>query len=151
MPMRIHYSILVVVVLGVGAATAGAQQPAAGQIKVASGQAYVVREGALVPATVGLEVVESDGLRTGTDGRLGVTMRDDTRLSLGPSSEARLDRFRYAPSEGSFGFALYVLRGVATYVSGRIAKLSPDAVRLETPAAIVGVRGTELAIRVQDE
>ena len=37
---------------------------------------------------------------------------------------------------------LKVVRGVAAYVSGRIAKLAPDAIRLETPAAIVGVRGT---------
>jgi hypothetical protein len=37
---------------------------------------------------------------------------------------------------------------MAAYVSGRIAKLSPDAVRLETPGAIVGVRGTTLALAV---
>jgi hypothetical protein len=36
---------------------------------------------------------------------------------------------------------------VAAYVSGRIAKLAPDAVRLETPAAIVGVRGTTVVLR----
>ena len=35
------------------------------------------------------------------------------------------------------------------YVSGRMAKLAPDSIRLETPAAIVGVRGTSLAIRVE--
>ena len=46
---------------------------------------------------------------------------------------------------------LKFVRGVTTYVSGRIAKLSPDAVRLETPAAIVGVRGTTLAIRVDEK
>jgi len=44
-----------------------------------------------------------------------------------------------------------MVRGAAAYVSGRIAKLSPDAVRLETPQAIVGVRGTTLAIRVTPE
>ena len=32
-----------------------------------------------------------------------------------------------------------------------LARLAPDAVRLETPNAIVGVRGTTLAIRVQPE
>jgi hypothetical protein len=36
-------------------------------------------------------------------------------------------------------------------VSGRIAKLAPDSVRLETPAAIVGVRGTSLVIRASQE
>ena len=45
-----------------------------------------------------------------------------------------------------FGLAINVVRGMAAYVSGRIAKLAPDAVRLETPGAIVGVRGTTIAI-----
>jgi hypothetical protein len=44
---------------------------------------------------------------------------------------------------------LKFVRGVAAYVSGRIAKLAPDSIRLETPAAIVGVRGTTVAIRVE--
>jgi hypothetical protein len=80
---------------------------------------------------------------------MGVTLNDETRVSIGPSSEVRLDRFAYAPADGRLAFALKVVRGVAAYVSGRIAKLSPDSVRLETPAAIVGVRGTSLAMRVE--
>ncbi len=44
---------------------------------------------------------------------------------------------------------LRFVRGVTAYVSGRLAKLAPDSIRLETPSAIVGVRGTTLAIRVQ--
>jgi hypothetical protein len=46
---------------------------------------------------------------------------------------------------------LKFMRGVAAYVSGRIAKIAPDSIRLETPSAIVGVRGTTLAIRVDAE
>jgi hypothetical protein len=46
---------------------------------------------------------------------------------------------------------LNFIRGAAVYASGQIAKLSPDAVRLETPAAIVGVRGTTVAVRVDSE
>jgi hypothetical protein len=61
-----------------------------------------------------------------------------------------LDHFEFAPADGRFGLVLKFVRGVAAYVSGRIAKLSPDSVRLETPAAIVGVRGTTLGIRVTD-
>jgi hypothetical protein len=94
-------------------------------------------------------VFETDGLRTGADGRVGVTLKDDTRVSLGPNSEARIDRFVYAPAEGRLGFVFNIVRGVAAYVSGQIAKLAPDSIRLETPAAIVGVRGTSLAVRVE--
>ena len=120
----------------------------AGRIKTVSGAAFIVRNGAELPAQQGQVVFESDSLRTGPDGKIGVTLKDDTRISLGPSSEVRLERFNYATADGGLALVLKVVRGVAAYVSGRIAKLAPDAIRLETPAAIVGVRGTSLAIRV---
>jgi hypothetical protein len=127
------------------------ERPVAGRIKVSTGAAFVVRDGAQTPAQVGQIVYEADGLRTGSDGKVGVTLNDDTRLSLGPNSELKLERFTYAPAESGFGLVLRFVRGVSTYVSGRIAKLAPDSVRLETPAAIIGVRGTTLAISVQPE
>lgn len=120
----------------------------AGRIKLASGQVFVVRGGNSTPARVGQDVFESDSLRTGNDGRLGVTLRDDTRVSLGPGSEVRLNSFLFAPAEGRLGLVLNFVRGIAVYVSGKIAKLAPDSIRLETPGAIVGVRGTTVAIQV---
>lgn len=141
-----------VLALMLAASPAFAQQAApAGRIKVVSGSVFVIRGGAQVPAQAGQMVFQADVLRTGADGRVGITLEDDTRISLGPASEARLDRFVYKPAQGLLGLALRVSRGVAAYVSGRIAKLAPDSIRLETPAAIVGVRGTTLAIRVLAE
>jgi len=147
---RIWFGALALVV---AAAPAFAQPPqsAAGRIKIASGSAFIVRAGAVVPAQAGQSVFEADSVRTGADGRLGITLKDDTRISLGPGSEVRVDRFVYAPAEGGLGMVLKVVRGVMAYVSGRIAKLSPDSIRLETPAAVVGVRGTTLALRVVPE
>jgi hypothetical protein len=135
----------------VAGASVHAQQGEAGRVKVAAGAAFVVREGRPMPAAPGQMVLEADVLRTGADGRLGVTLNDDTRVSLGPVSEVRLDRFSYASSGGGMQLVLKFVRGVAAYVSGRIAKLSPDAIRLETPSAIVGVRGTTLAVRVDEQ
>jgi len=126
-----------------------AQEPAAaGRIKVVSGAVYLVRGTSQVPVQAGQIVYQADVLRTGSDGHVGVTLKDDTRVSLGPSSEVRLDRFNYAPAEGQLALALRVVRGVVAYVSGHIAKLAPDAVRIETPSAILGVRGTTLAMRI---
>jgi hypothetical protein len=153
--MKARCSVLALaLVLAAAPAFAGGQQQeptAAGRIKIASGSVFIVRAGATIPAQPGQVVFEADTLRTGADGRLGLTLKDDTRLSLGPSSEIRLDRFAFAPAEGRLGFVLNVVKGVAAYVSGRIAKLAPDAVRLETPAAIVGVRGTTVVIRASQE
>jgi hypothetical protein len=149
----LRWSVGVVFALALAAATpALAQQPsAAGRIKVVSGAAFIVRQGATIPAQTGEIVFEADALRTGADGSVGVTLQDDTRLSLGPNSEVRLERFTYAPAAGGLGMVLRFVRGVTAYVSGKIAKLAPDSIRLETPAAIVGVRGTTLIFRVQPE
>jgi hypothetical protein len=136
------------VALVFAAAPVFAQARPAGQIKIASGSAFIVRAGAQLPAEAGQPIFEADTVRTGADGRLGITLKDDTRVSLGPSSEVRVNRFVYAPAEGRLGLVLGVVRGVMAYVSGRIAKLAPDSIRLETPAAVMGVRGTTLAVRV---
>ena len=125
-----------------------ADPAAAGRIKVVSGSVFIVRAAGTIQATAGQALFEADTLRTGADGRVGITLNDDTRISLGPGSEARLDQFVYAPAERRAGLVLKVVRGLIAYVSGRIAKLSPDAVKLETPNAIVGVRGTTLVLRV---
>ena len=121
----------------------------AGHVKTVSGSAFIVRQNATIPARAGDAVFASDALRTAADGTVGVTLKDDTRISLGPSSEVRLERYVYAPGEGGLGMVLSFVRGVAVYVSGRIAKLAPDSIRLEAPAAIVGVRGTTVAVRVE--
>lgn len=144
------WSLAVLTLVFASATPALAQQAsAAGRIKTVSGSAFIVRDRAMIPAQPGQVVFEADGLRTGADGSIGVTLKDDTRLALGPGSEVRLERFAYAPGTASLGMVLKFVRGVTVYVSGRLAKLAPDSIRLETPSAIVGVRGTTLAIRVQ--
>lgn len=136
---------LVVLLLG---ASEGAA-PSVGLVKVAEGTAEVQRGDQTLPARAGLALQEGDVLRTGADGRIGVVLRDDTRVSLGPQTEIRIDRFLFAPAQGQLALVLKMARGAAAYVSGKIAKLSPDAVRVETPVAIVGVRGTRFAAKLE--
>jgi hypothetical protein len=140
---------LLLVLLAASPALAQTPVPA-GRVKLVTGSAFVVHEGRQIPAIVGTPVYAADSLATGADGRVGLTLRDDTRLSIGPQTTIEISRFVYAQSDSQFAFVLKVLRGAVAYVSGRIAKLSPDAVRLETPSAIVGVRGTRLLIQVSE-
>jgi hypothetical protein len=147
-PRRVIAGVLLLVLVIAPTRASAAEPTAAGRIKVLSGSVFVVRGDATTRAALGQALFEADTLRTGTDGRVGITLNDDTRVSLGPGSEARLNQFVYAPAEGRVGLVLDIVRGVIAYVSGRIAKLSPDSVKLETPNAIVGVRGTTLALRV---
>jgi hypothetical protein len=139
-----------VLVFAIAASPVAAQSPEpAGRVKVVSGPAFIVHERHRIPATVGDPVFEADRLTTGPDGGIGVTLRDDTLIALGPDSEIELTRFDYSPAQGRFAFVLEITRGLLAYASGRIAKLRPESARLETPSAIVGVRGTRLAVRVK--
>ena len=140
---------ILVVLLAAGARSASAQDAIAGRIKSAAGTVSIVRHGAVVPAQAGQPLFESDAVRTGADGRAGIMLRDETRMALGPNTDVRIDRFLYSPGQGRLGVVLKIAQGLVAYVSGRIAKLSPEAVRLETPSAILGVRGTKMVIRVE--
>ena len=125
-------AVALVLVLVLFVATAGASSPI-GLVKVTEGMATVQRGDEMLPARLGLALQEGDVLRTGADGRMGVVLRDDTRLSLGPESEIRIDRFLFAPAKGHLALVVKMARGVMAFVSGNIAKLSHDAVRVETP------------------
>jgi hypothetical protein len=132
------------------APTLGAQQPpAAGVVKNVTGTATIVRAGRERPAAPGQPIAEGDTDRTAAGGRLGITLKDGTRLSLGGNTEVRLDTFAYSPAQGRLGLVLKLLRGVTGYISGRIARLAPGAVKIETPTSVIGVRGTSLLIRVE--
>ena len=140
--------VAVAIVLAAVTPVSAQQAVPAGHIKTVSGGAFVVRDRGITPARAGDPIFATDTLRTAGDGAVGVTLRDDTRLSLGPNSEVKVDRYSFAPAEGGLGMVLKFVRGAAVYVSGRMAKLAPDSIRLEAPSAIVGVRGTTVAIRV---
>ena len=103
-----------------------------GTHQIASGAAFIVRAGGLVQAQAGQAVLRSrqsqDGCRRPPRDHHSKTTRASRSV---PAAEVRLDRFVYAPAEGRLGFVLNVVRGVMAYVSGRIAKLSPDSIRLK--------------------
>jgi len=139
--------VLVPVLLG---AIASAASPI-GLVKVTEGLATVQRGDATLRAHLGLALQEGDVLRTGADGRMGVVLRDDTRLSLAPESEIQITHFVFAPAEGHLALVVKMASGVMAFVSGSIAKLSHDAVRIETPVAILGVRGTQFLAKVETQ
>ena len=120
-----------------------------GLVKTASGEASVQREGRHLAALPGLALMQGDLLTTGAGAALGVILRDDTVLSLGPSTQTRIEQFAFDPAQGHLGMVLRVTRGLLEYLSGKISKLSPGAVRIETPVATLGIRGTHLLARIE--
>ena len=137
-----------VLLCGLGLGTVA--QADVGQIKVAHGQVTVERNGQQLVGTVGLPLEAADVLRTGADGSVGVTMRDNSLLSAGPNSALSLDRFEFDPTTSKGRFDARLQRGTLAVVSGRIAKQEPASMTVRTPSAVLGVRGTEFVVSVDD-
>lgn len=121
-----------------------------GSVKKVSGEVAVVRDGQRTPARPGFKLRSGDTLETGLDGLLGVVLRDDSLLSLGPSSRIAIEKFRFSPAEGKLGLTARLLRGTMAYVSGLIGRLAPESATFVTPVATIGVRGTRFAVRAED-
>lgn len=121
-----------------------------GSVKNVAGSAVVLRGPERLAAAPGLKLVQGDILETGADGSLGLILRDDSLLSLGPSSRIALERFAFVPVDGKLGFRARVVRGTLAFVSGLITKLAPESTTFVTPVATIGVRGTRFAVRVAE-
>ena len=121
-----------------------------GSIKTVRGSAAIVRAGEAIPAGAGLKLLAGDIIETGPDSALGLILRDDSSLSLGPSSRIAIEKFQFVPAEGKLGFTARLLRGTMAYVSGIIARLAPESASFVTPVATIGVRGTRFAVRVAE-
>lgn len=122
-----------------------------GQIKVAKGQVSIERGGQLVPATAGARLQPGDVLKTGADGSVGLTMSDNSLLSAGPNSVLSLDRYEFDSTTSQGQFDTTLTKGSLAVISGRIAKQSPDAMKVRTPSSILGIRGTEFVVSANDD
>lgn len=146
---RLVLSTLAAVGLALGTGTLYAQAATpqeAGVVKVSQGDATIERAGQRLPAPVGTKVFASDRIRTGTDGSIGITLRDNTLLSAGPNATVELHKFAFDTTTNAGTIDATVKRGALSVVSGKIAKSTPENIRFKTPAMTLGVRGTEFVV-----
>jgi hypothetical protein len=121
-----------------------------GQIKSAKGAVHIERDGQKLPAAVGAKVRQSDTVVTGADGLVGITFVDNSLLSAGPNSTLAIERYTFDPTTHAGAFDTRLARGTLSVVSGKIARQTPGAMTVRTPAAILGVRSTEFVVRAEE-
>jgi hypothetical protein len=120
------------------------------QFKVAKGAVYLERGGKRFPAYVGTHLQATDVVVTGADGSAGITFVDNSLLSVGPNSVLQIERYAFNSTTHEGVFDTTLSRGTLSMVSGKIAKQSPESVKVRTPSSILGVRGTEFLVRVTE-
>jgi hypothetical protein len=141
--------ILIIVFSLFIAVAAFAADGSVGNVKTVSGKVSILRSNTEISPAIGAKIFRDDVLRTGPDSSIGVVFKDDTLVSLGPDSRLVISNFLFSPAENKLSIVVKMLKGTMVYLSGIIAKLAPDAVRVETPVASIGVRGTKFAVMVE--
>lgn len=148
LPRSALLALAVAAVLTAGATRA---EEWAGTVKAAEGTVSFDRGGTSTPVKVGDKLLPKDMLVTGKDSRVAVTLRDDTLMSIGAQSRVAVNEFAFDPATRAGSLFVSVLRGVTAMVSGLVAKANPLAMRVVTPTATIGIRGTEFIIEVDSE
>ena len=121
-----------------------------GEVKVAKGSAYIERGAERLAVRAGMPVQQSDKVVTGADGTVGITFSDNSLLSIGPDSRLAIDRYVFDTTTHAGQFDSTLSKGTVAVVSGKIVKQSPEAMKIRTPSSIMGVRGTEFIVKVDE-
>ena len=114
-----------------------------GNIIALQGQVWAESADGVRPLETGSSVYQGEKIVTGPDSNAEIRFLDDTCLSQGPDSALSLDQYVYNPAnEAASNLGFVLLQGAFRHVSGKIAVTNPENVQLESPLAVIGIRGT---------
>lgn len=115
-------------------------------VRSVSGSVKVTREGAMLDVAGNTKLEISDRVVAAPGATAAIVFKDGTLLTLGGGADILVRDYVFEPDAGHYAFSLYMAKGSAIYESGRIGKSAPQSVKIETPTATVGVRGTRFLI-----
>ena len=121
----------------------------AGEIGKIKGSGVLERNGDVVVGDRGVGVQSMDTAVT-AKGRMRIDFIDETRVDITEHTRLLIDDFVYDPAAGKASLGLKATLGTVRYASGQIAKNYQQNVKIRTPSATIGVRGTDF-IMVVDE
>jgi hypothetical protein len=119
-----------------------------GLVKVSKGSVQIQRGAQKLPAPVGAAIQPNDVIVTGADGSAGVTFTDNSLVSVGPNSVFAIDKYSFDTTTHQGEFQGNLRQGRLAAISGKMVKQSPESMKIRTPSAIMGVRGTEFVVEV---
>lgn len=97
----------------------------------------------------GQEVVSKDDLRTG-EGRLQVRFVDDSKLRMTEHTRIVIDNVVFDEDPSKSDLAMTFAQGTARFISGELGKVDKENIRLKTPTASIGIRGTDFTVTVDE-
>lgn len=147
-PRRIPWlATLAVAFLLLASGTVRAQS--AGEVEFSRGVGFAQTPGE-APRTLGrgLPLREGDRLTTSEGASAIIKLQDGTRMTVRPNSELVLQQYQFRENAPDNSFLMQLVRGGFRAVTGVISRNSPNAARIQTNTATIGIRGTDFDARV---
>jgi VCBS repeat-containing protein len=117
-----------------------------GRVSKLAGSATVIRNGVSIELNIGDNVRKGDVVQTGSASSLGIVFVDGTVFGLASNARMVLNEMVYDPSGSSNSSLLTLVQGTITFVAGETAKRGD--MRVETPTATMGIRGTAVLVEI---
>ncbi len=123
---------------------------AIGNVILHEGKGEIQRtDGEQAVTEVDLDIFSYDTVKTGK-GKTAIEFLDETRVDVTQHSKLIIDEFVYDPDSQTGKLSIKASLGTVRYASGQIAKNSRQDVVIKTPTAVIGVRGTDFAMTVDE-
>ena len=131
------------------AATFAATAQPTGEVEFARGVGFAQAPGHM-PRTLGkgLPLDEGDRLTTSEGATAIIKLQDGTRMTLRPNSEMIVQKYQFKEGSTDNSMVMQLLRGGFRAITGLISKSSPNAARVQTSTATIGIRGTDFDARI---
>ena len=107
------------------------------------------KDGDEFSSRIDLDIFSYDTVKTG-QGKTAIEFVDDTRVDVTEHSKLIIDEFVYDPNTKTGALSLKASLGTVRYASGQIAKNSKQNVKIKTPTATIGVRGTDFSMTIDE-
>jgi hypothetical protein len=120
-----------------------------GNIGQVTGSGVLERGKDIIDGTSGTGVQSMDTAVT-AKGRMRIDFVDDTRVDITEHSRLIIDEFVYDPANNMGKLSIKASLGTVRYASGQIAKKYKQNVKIRTPSATIGVRGTDFVMLVDE-
>ena len=121
----------------------------AGNIGEMKGSGAIERDNDIIDGSDGVEVQMQDTAVT-ANGRMRIEFKDETRVDLTEHARLLIDEFVYDPANDVGSLSIKATLGGVRYASGQIAKRYQQNVKINTPSATIGVRGTDFVMVVDE-
>ena len=116
------------------------------QVKSVKGKVVVKRDNKIVTLKRGSKLYELDLIITKKRSSVGIMFSDGTRISLGAKTLFSIKHFIVNPVKKEYDVDLSLLKGKASFSSGKVGKFSPESVKFRIPDGIIGIRGTKFMV-----